>query len=49
MTSTTPGFVLGADSYAPALWVREMGQQIFRNLGLTDQRDFDLSTYWSPA
>ena len=45
MTSTTPGFVPGADAYAPAVWeVLEMGQQIFRNLGMTDQRDFDMFT-----
>jgi hypothetical protein len=45
VTSTTPGFVPGADAYAPAVWeVLEMGQQIFRNLGMTDQRDFDIFT-----
>jgi hypothetical protein len=45
VTSTTPGFVPGADAYAPAVWeVLEMGRQIFRNPGLTDQRDFDIFT-----
>ena len=41
---TIPGFVPSSDSYAPAVRVFEMGKQIFRNLGLTDPADFDIST-----
>jgi hypothetical protein len=43
MTCTIPGFVPGADYYA-ASGVLEMGQQIFRHLGLTDRRGFDIFT-----
>jgi AcrR family transcriptional regulator len=41
---TIPGFEPSADSYAPAVRVLEMGQQIFRDLGLTDPSDFDIAT-----
>jgi AcrR family transcriptional regulator len=41
---TIPGFEPSADSYAPAVRVFEMGQQIFRNLGLNDSSDFDMFT-----
>lgn len=43
MTCTIPGFAPGADYYA-ASGVLEMGQQIFRHPGLTDQRGFDILT-----
>jgi AcrR family transcriptional regulator len=36
---TIPGFEPSADSYAPAVRVLELGNQIFRNLGLTDPSD----------
>ena len=39
---TIPGFQPSADSYAPAVRVLEMGQQIFRSVGLTDPSDFDI-------
>jgi AcrR family transcriptional regulator len=41
---TIPGFVPSADSYAPAVRVFEMGQEIFRKIGLTDPSDFDIFT-----
>ena len=41
---TIPGFVPSADSYAPAVRVFELGQQIFRKLGLTDPSAFDIFT-----
>lgn len=41
---TIPGFVPSLDSYAPAVRALEMGKQIFRNLGLKDPADFDIST-----
>jgi AcrR family transcriptional regulator len=41
---TIPGFEPSADSYAPAVRVFELGQQIFRKLGLTDPSDFDIFT-----
>jgi AcrR family transcriptional regulator len=41
---TIPGFLPSADSYAPAVRVFELGQRIFRNLGLTDSSDFDIFT-----
>ena len=41
---TIPGFVPSADSYAPAVRVFELGQQIFRKMGLTDPSDFDIFT-----
>jgi hypothetical protein len=41
---TIPGFVPSADSYAPAVRVFELGQQIFRSLGLSDPSDFDIFT-----
>ena len=37
-----PGFVPSADSYAPAVRVQELGQQVFRSLGLTDPSDNDI-------
>jgi hypothetical protein len=39
---TIPGFVPSADSYAPAVRVQEVGQQLFRSLGLTDPSDNDI-------
>jgi AcrR family transcriptional regulator len=39
---TIPGFQPSADSYAPAVRVLEMGQQIFRSVGLSDPSDFDI-------
>jgi AcrR family transcriptional regulator len=41
---TIPGFEPSAESYAPAVRVLELGQQIFRNIGLSDPADFDIST-----
>jgi AcrR family transcriptional regulator len=41
---TIPGFEPSADSYAPAIRMFELGQQIFRNVGLTDPSDFDIFT-----
>ena len=41
---TIPGFEPSADSYAPAVRVLELGQQLFRDLGLTDPADFDIAT-----
>jgi len=37
-----PGFVPSADSYAPAVRVLELGQQLFSGLGLTDPSDNDI-------
>ena len=37
-----PGFVPSADSYAPAVRVLELGQQLFSSLGLTDPSDNDI-------
>jgi AcrR family transcriptional regulator len=39
---TIPGFEPSADSYAPAVRVLELEQQLFRNLGLSDPADFDI-------
>ena len=39
---TIPGFAPSAESYAPAVRVLELGQQLFRDLGLTDRADFDI-------
>ena len=39
---TIHGFVPSADSYAPAVRVQEVGQQLFRSLGLTDPSDNDI-------
>jgi AcrR family transcriptional regulator len=39
---TIPGFVPSAESYAPAVRVLELGQQVFGNLGLTDPSDGDI-------
>ena len=39
---TIPGFEPSAESYAPAVRVLERGQQLFRDLGLTDRADFDI-------
>ena len=41
---TIPGFEPSADSYAPAVRVLELGQQLCRDLGLTDPADFDIAT-----
>ena len=41
---TIPGFEPSPESYEPAVRVLELGQQIFRDAGLTDQSDFDLWT-----
>ena len=39
---TIPGFVPSAESYAPAVRVLELGEQVFRSLGLTDPSDNDI-------
>ena len=39
---TIPGFEPSAESYAPSVRVLELGQQIFRSLGLSDLSDFDI-------
>jgi AcrR family transcriptional regulator len=39
---TIPGFVPSPDSYAPAVRVQEIGEQVFRSLGLTDPADNDI-------
>jgi AcrR family transcriptional regulator len=39
---TIPGFVPSAESYAPSVRVLELGQQVFRSLGLTDPSDNDI-------
>jgi hypothetical protein len=39
---TIPGFEPSPESYAPSVRVLELGQQILRSLGLTDQSDFDI-------
>jgi AcrR family transcriptional regulator len=39
---TIPGFEPSAESYAPSVRVLELGQQLFRNLGLTDPSDGDI-------
>jgi AcrR family transcriptional regulator len=41
---TIPGFEPSPESYAPAVRVIELGDQLFRDLGLTDQGDFDIWT-----
>ena len=41
---TIPGFEPSAESYAPAVRVLELGQQIFRSFGLSDMADFDIYT-----
>jgi AcrR family transcriptional regulator len=41
---TIPGFEPSPESYAPAVRVIELGDQLFRDLGLTDQADFDIWT-----
>jgi hypothetical protein len=41
---TIPGFEPSAESYAPAVWVLVLGQQIFRHIGLSNPADFDIST-----
>jgi AcrR family transcriptional regulator len=41
---TIPGFEPSPESYAPSVRVFELGQQIFRNMGLTDPADFDIAT-----
>jgi AcrR family transcriptional regulator len=39
---TIPGFEPSADSYAPSVRVWELGEQVVRSLGLTDQSDNDI-------
>ena len=39
---TIPGFEPSPASYAPSVRVYELGEQIFRDLGLTDQSDNDI-------
>ena len=39
---TIPGFEPSPESYAPSVRVYELGEQIFRDLGLTDQSDNDI-------
>ena len=39
---TIPGFEPSPESYAPSVRVWELGQQLFRSLGLTDQADSDI-------
>ncbi len=41
---TIPGFEPSADSYAAAVRVLELGNQVFSDLGLTDPSDFDIFT-----
>jgi AcrR family transcriptional regulator len=41
---TIPGFEPSPESYAPAVRVAELGDQLFRDLGLTDPADSDI---WS--
>jgi AcrR family transcriptional regulator len=39
---TIPGFEPSPESYAPSVRVYELGEQLFRGLGLTDQSDNDI-------
>jgi AcrR family transcriptional regulator len=41
---TIPGFEPSPESYAPAVRVLELGQQLVRDLGVSDPSDFDIST-----
>jgi AcrR family transcriptional regulator len=41
---TIPGFEPTPESYAPAVRVLELGQQLFRDLGVSDAADFDIYT-----
>jgi AcrR family transcriptional regulator len=41
---TIPGFEPSPESYAPSVRVLELGKEIFRNIGLSDPADFDIST-----
>jgi AcrR family transcriptional regulator len=41
---TIPGFEPSVESYAPAVRVLELGQQLFRDLGVSDTSDFDIFT-----
>ena len=41
---TIPGFEPSPESYAPAVRVAELGDQLFRDLGLTDPADSDIWT-----
>jgi AcrR family transcriptional regulator len=41
---TIPGFEPSPESYAPAVRVVELGDQLFRDLGLTDAADSDIYT-----
>jgi AcrR family transcriptional regulator len=39
---TIPGFEPSPESYAPSVRAYELGEQVFRDLGLTDQSDIDI-------
>jgi AcrR family transcriptional regulator len=39
---TIPGFEPSPESYAPAVRVMQLGEQLFRDLGVTDQADYDI-------
>jgi AcrR family transcriptional regulator len=41
---TIPGFEPSAESYAPSVRVLQLGQQLFRDLGVSDPADFDILT-----
>ncbi len=41
---TIPGFEPSPESYAPAVRVLELGQQLFRDLGVSDAADLDIYT-----
>jgi AcrR family transcriptional regulator len=41
---TIPGFEPSAESYAPAVHALQLGQQLFRDLGVSDPADFDIFT-----
>ena len=41
---TIPGFEPSPESYAPAVRVLELGQQLFRDLGVSDPADLDIYT-----
>ncbi|HTF39058.1 MAG TPA: TetR/AcrR family transcriptional regulator [Propionibacteriaceae bacterium] len=41
---TIPGFEPSAESYAPAVRVLQLGQQLFRDVGVSNPADFDIYT-----
>jgi AcrR family transcriptional regulator len=41
---TIPGFEPSPESYAPSVRVYELGEQLFRNLGVTESSDLDIAT-----